>query len=128
LIPFLREHSGLFGLFYILGDSAYPNNDLMLSVFKGNQLPLHAVAFNKIVCPLQTSVEWGYEKIVKYWAFLDFKKQMKIGKSSIIAMWHTAVFFTNVLTCTKGGNQISSFFGLPPPSVEEYIQRAMINF
>ena len=55
---------------------------------------------------------------MKYWAFLDFKKQIKIEKSGIIAMWHTAVFFTNVLTCTKGGNQISSFFDLLPLSVE----------
>jgi hypothetical protein len=66
----------------------------MLSIFKGNpaRLPPHAVAFNNIICPLCTSVEWGYEKIIKYWDFLDFKKQMKIGKSGIIAMWHMAVF------------------------------------
>ncbi len=94
LIPFLRRHSIVFGLYRILGDSAYPNNDVMLSVFKGHpdRLPPHAAAFNKIVWPLRTSVEWGYEKIVKYWAFLDFKKQMKIEKSGIISMWHTAVF------------------------------------
>jgi hypothetical protein len=60
----------------------------------------------------------GLQELVKYWAFLDFKRQMKIEKSGIIVMWHTAVFFTNVLTCTKGGNQISSFFDLLPLSVE----------
>ena len=86
LIPFLQEGSDLFGLFHILGDSAYPNNDLMLIIFKGNQLPPHAVTFNRIVCPLQTAVEWGYEKIEQYLAFLYFKKQLKIGKGGIIAM------------------------------------------
>jgi hypothetical protein len=127
LIPFLRQHSIVFGLYRILGDSAYPNNDVMLSVFKGNpaRLPPHASAFNNIVCPLRTSVEWGYEKIIKYWAFLDFKKQMKIGRSGIIAMWHMAVFLTNVVTCAKGGNQISTYFNLAPPSLENYVIRVI---
>jgi hypothetical protein len=89
----------------------------MRSVFKGNpaRLPPHAVAFNNIVYPLHTSVEWGYEKIMKYWAFLDLKKQMKIGKSGIIAMSHMAVFLTNAVTCANGGNQISTYFNLAPP-------------
>jgi hypothetical protein len=127
LIPFLRQHSIVFGLYRILGDSAYPNNDVMLSVFKGNpaRLPPHASAFNNIVCPLRTSVEWGYEKIIKYWAFLDFKKQMKIGRSGIIAMWHMAVFLTNIVTCAKGGNQISTYFNLAPPSLENYVIRVI---
>jgi lysophospholipid acyltransferase (LPLAT)-like uncharacterized protein len=33
-------------------------------------------------------------------------KQMKIGKSGIIAMWHVAVFLTNAVTCANGGNQL----------------------
>jgi hypothetical protein len=74
LIPFSWECSVLFGLFHILGDSAYPSNDLMLSIFEGNRLSPHAVAFNRIICPLRTWVEWGCEKIVKYRTFLDFKK------------------------------------------------------
>jgi hypothetical protein len=126
LIPFLRQHAIVFGEYRIIEDSAYPNNDVVLSVFKGNpaRLPPHAVAFNNIVCPLRTSVEWGYEKIIyKYWAFLDFKKQTKFGKSGIIAMWHIAVFLTNVVTCANGGNQISTYFNLAPPSLEDYICR-----
>ncbi len=66
LIPFLCQHSlFLIVLLYcILGDSTYLNNDLMLSVFKGNPdwLPPRAAAFNTIVCPLCSSVKWGYEK------------------------------------------------------------------
>jgi hypothetical protein len=36
----------------------------------------------------------------------SFMKQMKIGKSGIIAMWHVAVFLTNAVTCANGGNQL----------------------
>ncbi len=62
----------------MLGDSAYPIIDVMISIYKGQCLPPAAVAFNTVMCPIRTSVEWGYEKVVRYWAFLDFKKQMKI--------------------------------------------------
>jgi hypothetical protein len=62
LIPFLHQHSTVFGIYHIIADLVYPNNDVMLSVFKGNpaRLPPHALAFNNVVCPLRTSVEWGY--------------------------------------------------------------------
>jgi hypothetical protein len=48
---------------------------------------------------------------------------MKIGKSGIIAMWHIAVFLANAVTCANGGNQISTYFNLAPPSLEDYIRR-----
>jgi hypothetical protein len=63
--------------FVILGDSAYPNNDVLLSIYKGHHLPGAAEGFNRVMCPIRTCIEWGYDKIVHYWAFADFKNQMK---------------------------------------------------
>jgi hypothetical protein len=120
LIPFLQNHP-ILHLFQVLGDSAYPNCDVMVSIYKGRHLPPASAAFNSIMIPIRTSVEWGYEKIVRYWAFLDYKKAMKIQLSAILPMWHLAIFLTNCLTCAKGGNQISKFFNIEPPSLEEYL-------
>ena len=36
-----------------------------------------------------------------------------------------AIFFTNCLTCAKGGNQISKYFDVVPPSLEEYISNVI---
>jgi hypothetical protein len=63
LINFLREND-LFNGFFVLGDSAYPNNDVMLSIYRGRNLPLAVQAFNMVMCPIRTCVEWGYAKIV----------------------------------------------------------------
>jgi hypothetical protein len=103
----------------VLGDSAYPTNDVMISIYKGRWLPTASVAFHAVMCPICTSVEWGYKKVVRYWAFLDFKKQMKIQRSALVPMWRLGVFLTNCLTCAKGGNQISKYFDVAPPSLEE---------
>jgi hypothetical protein len=50
---------------------------------------------------------------------------MKIGKNGIMAMWHMAVFLTNAVTCANGGNQISTYFNLAPPSLEDNIHRVI---
>jgi hypothetical protein len=97
----------------------------MISIYRGQHLPPVSVAFNAVMCPIQMFMEWGYEKVVHYWAFLDFKKQMKIQQSAIIPMWHLAIFFTSCLTCEKGGDPISKYFDVPPPSLEEYINNVI---
>jgi hypothetical protein len=33
------EQNQLFNGYYVLGDSAYPNNNVMVSIFRGNNLP-----------------------------------------------------------------------------------------
>jgi hypothetical protein len=68
----------LFNGFFVLGGSVYPNNDVMVSIYRGINLPLAAQAFNMVMCPIRTCFEWSYAKIVQYWAFIDFKKQMKV--------------------------------------------------
>jgi hypothetical protein len=98
----------IFLSFIVLGDSAYLNNDVIVSVYKGHPLPQASAAFNGVMCLIQTCVDWGCKKIVQYWAFLDFTKQMKIQQSAIISMYHLAVFFMNCLYCANGGNKISS--------------------
>jgi hypothetical protein len=115
----------LFLGFVILSDSAYPNNDVMVRIFKGTCLPAAAEAFNRVMCSHRTCVEWGYAKIVQYWAFIDFHKQMKIQLIRVEAMWCIAVFLTNVILCARGYIQISKYFDLPPPTLKEFLDTTM---
>lgn len=74
-----------------LGDSEYPNNDVKLSMLKGNDnwQPPHAVAFDCITCPLCTCAK-GINKKISVLGI--FGLQTKIEKSGIIPMWHMAVY------------------------------------
>jgi hypothetical protein len=126
-VAFLQGNPLIFG-FVILGNSAYPNNDVMVCIYEGRWLPAATEAFNRVMCPIRTCVEWGYEKIVRYWAFVDFKKQMKIQRVRVEAMWRIAVFLTNALTCAREGNQISSYFDLCPPTLEEFLDNTMAAY
>ena len=107
-----------------IADSAYPTTNWTLSLFKkvpGQNMDADCQAFNNRYSPLRTCVEWGYGKIVKHWAFIDFRKQMRIENSRMEAMWQLAFWLTNVVTCACGSNQISEFFELVPPTLEEYL-------
>jgi hypothetical protein len=111
-----------------LADSAYPTTNWTLSLFKrlpGLELPPDRQAFNATYSPMRTCVEWGYEKVVRQWAFIDFKKQMKLELVCMEAMWHAAFWLTNVVTCVRGGNQISEYFQLSPPTLEEYLAKTL---
>jgi hypothetical protein len=84
----------IFHGFKVLGDSAYPNNDVNVSIYKVVHLPSASVAFDTVMCLIWTGVKWGYELIVRYWVFLNFKKQKKIQQSAIVPMGHLAIFPT----------------------------------
>ena len=110
-------------------DSAYPTTNWTFSMFKklpGQELPPDRQDFNATYSPMQICVEWGYEKVlVRHWAYIDFKKQIKMEMVQMEVMWHGAFWLTNVVTCIRGGNQISEYFELSPPTLEAYLRKTL---
>ncbi len=70
---------------------------------------------------LRISVEYGFGKILQYFAFLDFKKNQKLLLQPLKEMYIVAAVFANCLTCFHG-SQVSDCFGCPPPTMENYLQ------
>ena len=68
---------------------------------------------------LRVSVEWVFGDIVNYFKFVDFKKNLKIGLSSVGKFYVVSALLRNALTCLYG-NTTSAFFDLPPPALNEY--------
>ena len=60
-----------------------------------------------------------FNDIATYFKFIDLKKNMKIGLSSVGKMHVVCAILRNALTCLYG-NQNSRFFELDPPSLHEY--------
>ena len=73
-------------------------------------------AFNHSMSTVRESVEWLFSDIINYFKFMDFRKNLKIGLSSIGRMYVVCAILRNPLTCLYG-NQTSSFFQLEPPSL-----------
>lgn len=107
---------------YVLyGDAVYPIRELVLKPYLTvNIMPLQET-FNKSMGKLRTAVEWSFGKIINEFAFLVFKKNQKLLLQDLSSMYKCAALLSNCHSCLYG-NQTSSYFGLMPVSLEEYLR------
>ena len=103
----------------IYGDPAYPLRVHLQGPFRNPHLTPLMEAFNASMSSVTISVEWLFGDVINYFKFLDFKKNLKIGMSSIGKMYIVCALLHNARTCLYG-NETSSFFELEPPTLEEY--------
>ena len=103
----------------IYGDPAYPLRVHLQGPFRNPHLTPLMEAFNASMSSVTISVEWLFGDIINYFKFLDFKKNLKIGMSSIGKMYIVCALLHKARTCLYG-NETSSFFELEPPTLEEY--------
>lgn len=103
----------------IYGDPAYPLRVHLQSPFRNAMLTPQMEQYNSAMSSVRISVEWLFADIVNYFKFLDFKKNLKLGLSSIGKMYIVCAILQNALTCFYG-NQTSEFFQLDPPDIFTY--------
>ncbi|KAF6211254.1 hypothetical protein GE061_014371 [Apolygus lucorum] len=107
---------------YVLyGDAAYPISDLLLKPFPQTSTEDHAIYFNRAMSAVRQAVEWGFGKVVRDWAFVDFHKNLKILKQDVSSMYKVACLLSNCHSCLYG-SQVSDFFSINPPTLEQYLQ------
>ncbi|KAF0706797.1 hypothetical protein AaE_013942 [Aphanomyces astaci] len=110
-----------FGGFVVYGDPAYGYSNHLASPFGGARLTDAQRVVNKSMSRVRISVEWSFGQVVQYWPIVDYKKKMRIGNSPIAKMYKVAVLLTNCITCDRGQNTNSVYFGMMPPSLEAYL-------
>ena len=103
----------------IYGDPAYPLRVNLQSPFRNAVLTPQMEAYNEAMSSVRSSVEWLFGDIVNYFKFLDFKKNLKLGLSSVGKMYIVCALLRNSLTCLYGNNT-SDFFGCNPPDLSTY--------
>ena len=67
----------------VYGDPAYPHRVHLQIGFKGAWLTPAQQRFNQSTSDVRATVEWSFGEITTYWAFTDFKKNLKIGMSTV---------------------------------------------
>ena len=102
--------NSLFGNPYcIYGDPAYPLRIHLQAPFRNRVLTPQMMDFNRSMSSVRGSVEWLFNDVTNYFKFLDFKKNLKIGLSSVGKMYVVSALQRNAVSCLYG-NQTSSFF------------------
>lgn len=106
--------------FVVYGDPAYGLSHNIISPFRGAQLSIQEEEFNRRMSAVRTSVEWGFGKITQYFAYLDFRKNLKVLLQPVGKYYLVGTLLVNCHTCLYG-SQTSSYFDLAPPSLETYL-------
>ena len=108
-------------VYALCGDPVYPLRPHLLAPYKGVIITREQQLFNQGMSKVRVSVEWTFGKVVQYFAFLDFKKNLKILLQPIGKYYSVGVILTNCHTCIYG-SVTSSFFHVPPPDVQTYLR------
>ena len=103
----------------LYGDPAYPLSVYLQTPFKEIPLTPAMAEFNSAMSSVRTSVEWVFGDVIGSFKFLDFKKNLKIGLSPVGKHYIVSALLRNALTCLYGNNA-GTYFGVVPPSLEEY--------
>lgn len=121
LLPKLRHIAKPNGEPYVIyGDPAYGLSRNILAPYRAAILTADEKQFNSAMSKVRVSVEWGFGKILQNFAFLDFKKNLKVLLQPVAKYYLVAGILTNCHTCLYG-SLVSSFFELNPPQLEVYL-------
>ncbi|XP_067025122.1 uncharacterized protein [Acropora muricata] len=121
LIPRLQAKSAALPIFTLYGDPAYPLCQHSLGPYRGAQLTPDQQLFNERMSKVRESVEWSFGKVVQYFAFLDFKKNLKVLLQPVGKYYVVGSLLINCHTCLYG-SVTSSYFGLQPPDLGTYLR------
>lgn len=76
---------------------------------------------NKAMASKRIVVEWEFGHAAKLFSFVRHRAEQKTLLSRCGLFYVVVTLMKNVHTCVNGGNQTSMYFGLEPPTLEEYI-------
>ncbi|GFO31027.1 hypothetical protein PoB_005753200 [Plakobranchus ocellatus] len=104
----------------LYGNPAYPLRPHLMKPFMGARPTREQEKFNKVMSSVRISVEWSFGKISNFFAFVDFKTNLKLYLQPVGKIFLVATILANCHTCLYS-SQTSEYFNLPPPSLEEYL-------
>tara|TARA_R110002050_G_scaffold98028_1_gene203716 strand:+ start:121 stop:1380 length:1260 start_codon:yes stop_codon:yes gene_type:complete len=104
-------------------DKLYPFKEHLVRTPKG-KLSKGEETLRKAFSAVRNSVEWGFGFDTNNFTGNDYFRRLKILQSAAglgVITW-VCSFFSNCIACMRGGNQVSSYFNLTPPTLEEYLR------
>ena len=94
-------------------DPAYPLRVHLQAPFRNVVLTQQMEDFNSSMSGVRSSLEWLFSDVINDFKFLDVKKNLKIGLSSVGKMYIVSALLRNAVTCMYG-NTTSIFFWCRP--------------
>ena len=98
-------------IYFLYGDSAYSGQKYIMSPTSND------TTYNSYMSKMRIIVEWGFSKVIQYFSYIDYKKQMKLELSPTAAEYKLAVLFTNIHTCLRQSSLTIKLFNSTAPTI-----------
>ena len=108
--------------YYIYGDSAYLLRPWMQRPFTRGICSDGESDFNTRMSEVRVSVEQNYKDLKQLWCSQDFARRLKVRHAPIGLLYKMSALLTNFRVCLYKGGQITAYYNLDPPSLEEYLE------
>ena len=105
----------------VFGDPAYPLRVHLQAPYRNGILTPMMEAYNAEMSSVRVTVEWLFGNIINDFKFLYFKKNLKIGMSSVGKMYLVCALLHNAITCLYG-NSTAEFFWAEPSFLKRLLQ------
>ena len=106
--------------YVVYGDPAYGITRHIISLFRGAHLTGPQQLFNAEMSKCRTCVEWGFGKLLQYFTYLDFQKNLKVLLQPVAKYYLVGALLINCHTCMYG-SLTGTYFDLEAPSLETYL-------
>ncbi|KAI6827985.1 hypothetical protein KC342_g9748 [Hortaea werneckii] len=107
------------------GDPAYVNAYGIMAPFQHRRgfqhLSQNRQSFNRTMSSLRISVEHAFGMVFRTYTATAFASSLQLGQQPVAAHYRVAALLINCTTCIRQRNQTTDRFGVPPPSLEEYL-------
>ena len=113
--------------FRLYGDPAYPVAEYLEGPFRNGAQAVSQVEadFNEAMASVRIAVEWGFGEVVQQWAFVDYSKNLKVLWQPVGTFYSVATLLLNCRVCLGHGGKVSDFFGVAPPTIEQYLNNQL---
>ena len=108
------------GAYSVYADSAYPLQPCVLCSFQGAHLTPEQRRFDADMVAVWVAVEWGFNSVLSQFSHLEMKTKQRILLEPVGQTYVVATLLSNCTACLYG-NQVSNYFDLQPPFLEDYL-------
>lgn len=111
----------------ILCDSGFAESHDIWTPYKvGRHMPLDEELFNTLLSHCRVPNEWAFGRVVNTFRGLLFTPAMMAEWTKPEKQYLVAIFLTNLVFCAEG-SQTGAYFGVSPPSLQDYLNEMIEN-
>jgi len=117
LVP--QQVEQVFGSYRVYADQGFAMSRNIITPYRTNNR--EDLDWNNRMSKARIGNEWYFGLQKQFWRFIGDKRNLKVFEGPVGAYFNVTGHLTNILTCLRGGNQISYHFGADVPSLNSYL-------